>query len=412
MAGWNESSREKSGMVLTDELVSFIKAHQSDNLDRLLLSASKYPGIDVEFVVDQIRARAQVKDKLPTWYAYERLCYPSRIAAEQCSSERTASYKRRLVRKGQVVCDLTGGLGVDSYFISLEVARVIYMERFEAYCEAARANFRELGATNIEVWMGDSAELLAKLPAVDCFYVDPARRGEGNKRLFALADCEPDLTALLPRLWRLAPRVIAKISPMADLTKTLELLPETVGIHVLSVRNECKELLFEMDREGASIRRQEGVRVTCVNFRADGVEENYAYLLDEEAKSVVSYASAVDAFLYEPNASLLKAGAFKRLASSFGLSPLHVNSHLYTGSILLSDFPGRTFRVDEVLAFNNRLCKDLKRQIPKANITVRNFPLSVNELRSRTRVKEGGDVYLFATTLADGERVLIKASKP
>ena len=394
-------------MILTEELIAFIRDHRNDNLDRLLLSASKYPGIDMGFVVDQIIAREKIREKLPSWGAIERLYFPSRLAAEQCSSERTAAYKRRLVKATDVVCDLTGGLGVDSYFLSREAAKVIYIERFESYCEAARSNFHELGADNIEVWPGNSAELLSRLPKVDCFYIDPARRGEGDKRLFALADCEPDLPALLPALWRKAPRVIAKLSPMADLKKTLEALPATVAIHILSVRNECKELLFVMEREA----QVESPRIECVNFRADGEEERFAYSWMDEAAASVSFAPAVAAYLYEPNASILKAGAFKRLALDWDVRPLHANSHLYTSPAARTDFPGRVFRVVSFMPFNNKLCKTLRRTIPQANITVRNFPLSVKELRAKTRIAEGGDRYLFATTMADGARALILAAK-
>lgn len=392
---------------LSDETLAFIRAHQDDDLERLLLSASRYSSVDVPFAVDQIRARRRIREKLPTWFANERLIFPSRLSVEQCSSERTADYKCRLVAPADVVCDLTGGLGVDSYFLSRQAARVIYIERFEDYCAAAQANFQALRADNIEVRRGDAVRMVDEMEAVDCFYVDPARRGEGDKRLFALADCEPDLPALLPALWRKAPRVIAKLSPMADLKKTLEALPATVAIHILSVRNECKELLFEMEREA----QVESPRIECVNFRADGEEERFVYSWMDEAAASVSFAPAVAAYLYEPNASILKAGAFKRLALDWDVRPLHANSHLYTSPAARTDFPGRVFRVVSFMPFNNKLCKTLRRTIPQANITVRNFPLSVKELRAKTRIAEGGDRYLFATTMADGARALILAAK-
>ena len=396
---------------LSDETLAFIRAHQDDDLERLLLSASRYSSVDVPFAVDQIRARRRIREKLPTWFANERLIFPSRLSVEQCSSERTADYKRRLVAPADVVCDLTGGLGVDSYFLSRQAARVIYIERFEDYCAAAQANFQALRADNIEVRRGDAVRMVDEMEAVDCFYVDPARRGEGDKRLFALADCEPDLTSLLPSLWSLAPRVIAKISPMADLRMTLALLPSTVEIHVLSVRNECKELLFVMERGAESAPFAGDPMIECVDFRPDGSASHFAYRLSEESSAAVVYAPSVDTFLYEPNASILKAGAFKRVAVRFGLNPLQVNSHLYASAHCQENFPGRVFRVDEVLPFSGKLLKTLKRQIPKANISTRNFPLSVNELRSRTGIVDGGDIYLFATTLSDGAKVLIRTSK-
>ena len=249
-------------MKQTDEFRRFVKEHAGDDLTRLLLSASRYPSIDVPFAVDQIASRRQIKEKLPLWYANDDLLFPSKISAEQCSSEQTAFYKQRLVKEDETLCDLTGGLGIDSYYFSRKVRQVTYIERFPAYCEAARNNFSALGVDNITVMEGDSTMLISQLPRTDVFYIDPARRGEGNKRVFALQDCDPDLPALLPELFRHAPKVIAKLSPMADIRLTLELLPGTVEVHVLSVKNECKELLFVVERD-ASVTSPV---IHCINY--------------------------------------------------------------------------------------------------------------------------------------------------
>lgn len=396
-------------MKLTDELRSFIVTHAGDDLSRLLLSAARYPGIDIPFAVEQIAARRQIKDKLPSWYANDALVFPARIAAEQCSSELTALYKQRLVGEHMLLCDLTGGLGIDSFFFSRKVRRLFYMERFPAYCEAARANFTALGADNIEVMEGDSVELADRLPEVDVFYVDPARRGEGNKRVFALQDCEPDLPSLLPELFRRAPKVIAKLSPMADIQLTLDLLPGTTQVHVLSVKNECKELVFILDRDAD--KGEKSPLIHCVNFAGDGHEEQFSFTLTDEQNETQNLSEEVKSYLFEPNASLLKAGAFKCVASRFDIKKLHVSSHLYTSDKPVEAFPGRSFVVKEVFPFNSKLCKSLSKEIPRANITIRNFPLSVDDLRKRTRIADGGSVYLFATTLADGSKVLIKSEK-
>lgn len=379
----------------------------TDDLSRLLLSASKYPDMDIPFLVEQIAARRQIRDKLPSWYADERLVFPTKITVEQCSSEQTAAYKQRLVGADWTMCDLTGGLGIDSYFFSRKVRHLTYMERFPAYCEAARTNFALLGAGNVTVLNADVMQCRDRLPAVDAFYIDPARRGESNKRVFALKDCEPDLPDLLPDLLNHSPRVIAKLSPMADIRMTWDLLPETVAIHVLSVRNECKELLFVMERGAAC----SAPPVSCINFASDGKESFFRFTLKEEAEAELLPADRIADYLYEPNASVLKAGAFKQVALRTGTKKLHASSHLYTSDTLVRDFPGRIFRVDEVLPFTGRLCKKLSTRIRQANITVRNFPLSVDELRKRTKIADGGDVYLFATTLADGGKVLIRCSK-
>ena len=393
---------------MTPALMAFIQAHLSDDPDRLLLSASRYPEIDIPFVVAQITARRQIKEKLPTWYQQEQLLFPAKIAAEQCSSEQTALYKQQLVTKEDTLCDLTGGLGIDSYYFSRRVKQVYYIERFPSYCEVARANMATLGARNVAVLEGDSTQWLDQLPAIDVFYVDPARRGEGNKRMFALSDCEPDLTQLLPRLLAKAPRVIAKLSPMADLRQTLALLPTTQAIHILSVKNECKELLFVIGREP----RESAVPIHCVHLTKQAAsDECFVCSLEAEQQAASHLATTLRRYLYEPNASVLKAGAFKQVACQFPVEKLQVSSHLYTSDHYLDRFPGRRFEVDEVIPFHSKSCKQLAGQSLQANVTTRNFPLTVEALRKKCRIREGGDIYLFATTGPKEEKLLIRTHK-
>ena len=393
---------------MTPALMAFIQAHLSDDPDRLLLSASRYPEIDMPFVVAQITARRQIKEKLPTWYQQEQLLFPAKIAAEQCSSEQTALYKQQLVTEGDTLCDLTGGLGIDSYYFSRRVKQVYYIERFPSYCEVARANMATLGARNVAVLEGDSTQWLDQLPAIDVFYVDPARRGEGNKRMFALSDCEPDLTQLLPRLLAKAPRVIAKLSPMADLRQTLALLPTTQAIHILSVKNECKELLFVIGREP----RESAVPIHCVHLTKQAAsDECFVCSLEAEQQAASHLATTLRRYRYEPNASVLKAGAFKQVACQFPVEKLQVSSHLYTSDHYLDRFPGRRFEVDEVIPFHSKSCKQLAGQSLQANVTTRNFPLTVEALRKKCRIREGGDIYLFATTGPKEEKLLIRTHK-
>lgn len=394
-------------MKLTDTFISFVKEHKEDDLNRLLLSASRYPEIDVPFAVEQIAARRQIKEKLPLWYKNDRLLFPAKLAAEQCSSEQTAIYKQNLVEQDILFCDLTGGLGIDCYFFSQRVKEAIYIERFPAYCEIAKHNFQELGASNVTIFNADSAELSELLPEVDVFYIDPARRGIGNKRMFALEDCEPDLLTLLPVLLKKASKVIAKLSPMVDISHTLELLPNTTEVHILSVHNECKEMLFIIKRNTEC----DDTKVKCVNYTTQNIEESFSFIFQKEKSVKPSFSEKVYSYLYEPNASILKGGAFKCVGEYYGVQKLHVSSHLYTSEIQIENFPGRTFVVEDVISFSGKDIKQLGKRIPKANITVRNFPLSVEELRKRTKIMDGGDIYLFATTLFDGEKVLIKCRK-
>jgi hypothetical protein len=384
----------------------FINEHAGDDLNRLLLSASRYPGTDVPFAVEQIAVRRQIRDKLPSWYADDNLVFPAAIAAEQCSSEQTAVYKQRLVDQSVHVCDLTGGLGIDSFFFSRKVKQVTYIERLGKYCDAARRNFVRLGADNINVREGDAMVLLPDLPSsIDVFYIDPARRSKDGKRLFALRECDPDLTELLSPLLQRAPKVIAKLSPMADLRQTLSLLPGTKEIHVLSVRNDCKELLFVIERKPSA----GPLPVHCIHFTGDR-EESFSFNLQEEKDFPVIWADSVQTYLYEPNASILKAGAFKTITRQ-GVKKLHVNSHLYTSSNLREDFPGRRFKVEYTLPFGSKCCKTLHKSIPQAHITTRNFPLSPEALRQRTQIADGGEFYLFATTVYGNVKTLIICRK-
>lgn len=354
--------------------------------------------------VEQIQARENIKEKLPSWYACRDIFYPSKLSTEQCSSETTAPYKARLAT-GNSLCDLTGGLGVDTYFFSRQVDKVTYVERDESYCEAARSNFLALGATNIEVIHADATTVASQVIA-DTYYVDPARRTSDNKRVFALTDYAPNVLEIKETLLQQGQRLIIKISPMADLSAVLQLLPETTDVHVVSVRNECKELLFVLDKTPIN----QAVNIHTVNFATD-TEQYFSFLLEEEKDAQPRYMSHIGSYLYEPNSSVLKSGAFKLVANRYGLEKLHPHSHLYTSDHLVADFPGRAFQVKEILDFSSKLLKQISRTIPKANITTRNFKLSVNELRTRSKIKDGGTTYLFATTLNDGRAVIVRTEK-
>lgn len=395
-------------MPLSPELKLFIREHLTDDTNKLLLSASHFPDIDMPFAIDQILSRRQIQQKLPSWYDNEDLIYPSRLSTEQCSSEETALYKQQLLQ-GTTFCDLTGGLGIDTWYFSLRANSVIYIERFPEYCEAARQNFATLKAGNIQILNADARTVAGTLKA-DTFYIDPARRTECNKRIFALTDCEPDILQLKPLLLENAQRIIVKVSPMADIEETLRLLPETREIHVLAVRNECKELLFVLENPLDSMTTIP-LKIQAVNLQPNSEPQVFTFFPEEEKEAGQKLTEQVGNFLYEPHAALLKSGAFKLIAHRYGLYKLHRHSHLYTSDTFCPRFPGRSFKVSETIAFSGKQIKSLGKQIPQANLTVRNFPLSVAELRIRCNIKEGGSIYLFATTLSNEHKVLIKTDK-
>ena len=399
-------------MKMSGILRKFIHDHSEDDLPELLLNASRYKEVDVKKAVGQIKARLCIKDKLPTWYSDDRLFFPSSLAAEQCSSEVTALYKQRLIKSDDCICDLTGGLGVDAFFFAQKARRVIYVEKNQEYCDAAQYNMDALGAFRVLVVNADAADIVVnndgRVSDVNVFFIDPARRGEGNKRLFAISDCEPDISKIWPILCEKRCGIIVKLSPMLDISQVLAQLSDVGEMHVVSVKNECKELLVVAR---TSLDECVDNQIFCVNFTSGGNEQMFRFSLSDEQTATVRLAETVGRYLYEPNSSILKAGAYKSVALRYEVDKLHVSSHLYTSNHIVSSFPGRIFEVEDIIPFGSKVCKVLSSEIPQANLSVRNFPSSVDELRKRTRITDGGDTYLFATTLSDNKKVLIKCIK-
>lgn len=375
-------------MDWTPELSDFIQAHIDDDTATLLLSAHRHGGVDVPFAVGQIEARRRLKGKLPEWYQNAGLIMGGRVPAEQCSSELTARYKRGLV-EGESLCDLTGGMGVDLWYMSEGMRRAIYTERQATLCEAARHNFQVLADgrhPDIEVRHGDGREL--PIPSVDVLYLDPARRAGDGSRVYAIEDCEPNLVAWQGELLRHAPTVVAKLSPMVDLTDVLRKLRGVTELHVVAVRNECKEVLVKMRREA-----DVGVVCHCVDFLSSGRTDYSSTFPDTLVPPVVQ--AVVGRYLYEPDVTLMKARLFGSLCQQFQLCQLDHDTHLMTSGQLHPDFPGRIFCVDEQIPFSSKTLRRLKSRIPQANIATRNFPLTADQLRRRTAIRDGGEVYLF-----------------
>ncbi|MDR0659053.1 MAG: RsmD family RNA methyltransferase [Mediterranea sp.] len=390
--------------AITPETEQFILERQHDDVRTLALQAKRYPGINMPVAIRQIAGRQTAQHKIPSWYAAKGIIYPLHLSLEQCSSELTARYKAGLLR-GETLVDLTGGFGVDCAFLSANFKQVTCIERQEELCNMAAHNFNILGLHQIVVVNKDSVEALADLSPVDCIFIDPARRDEHGGKTVLVSDCEPDAEALEDMLLRKAGRVMIKLSPMLDLSLALRSLPHTCEVHVVSVRNECKELLLLLERRNAGTEKKE-IPICCVDLAGNGVR-NFTFTRAEEASAVVSYTHEVDAFLYEPHASILKAGAFRSVAARFGLKKLHPNSHLYTSDHLVDDFPGKAFCVQ---ASSSNL-KEIIAGVKRATIVVRNFPVTVAGLRKRSKLREDGGLYLFATTLHRGNKVYIMATK-
>ena len=393
-------------MQLSAETIAFIEEHARADVRSLALQAKKYPGVDMAMAVVQIAGRQIAEAKIPSWYRVEGLLYPKHLSMEQCSSEATALYKAGLV-KGETFADLTGGFGIDCSFLSRKFKQADYVERQAELCELARHNFPLLGL-KIGVHNEDGVEYLKQMHPVDVLFLDPARRdGHGGKTV-AISDCEPDVSALEDLLVEKAKKVMVKLSPMLDLSLALKALKYVQEVHIVSVNNECKELLLILEK---SIDSSEIV-IHCEQITSTGEHQHYAFTQEQERTSDCPLSAEVDAYLYEPNASILKAGAYRSLTQTYPVNKLHASSHLYTSPYYIEDFPGRRFQVEAVSGFGKKELKTLLQGLEKANLTIRNFPSSVAELRKRLKLKEGGECYLFATTLSDESKVIIKCRKP
>ena len=395
-------------MTLNDDTLRFIREHRTDDVRKLAFRSHSYPNVDMPAALTQIAGWQQACEKVPSWAATEGILYPPHLSLEQCSSEITARYKCEILKDTPTgsLTDLTGGFGIDCSFLSQRFRQVTYVERQEVLCETARRNFPLLGLTHIHICQADSIEHLNKMEPCDWIFIDPARRdGHGGKTV-AIADCEPDVAAYENRMLEKAPHVLIKLSPMLDLTLAIQTLHHVSEAHIVSVNNDCKELLLLLKRH-TTVTPDE-VRVHCVNLLPQKNEKQTLTFsrLQEKAQAAV-YTSEIKSYLYEPNVSVLKGGAYCVLCRQFPVEKLHPNSHLYTSHQYLPDFPGRKFSVTGCCSFNKKEIKNLLGGVEKANLTVRNFPASVADLRKRLKLTEGGDTYLFATTLNDQQKVLI-----
>lgn len=395
-------------MNWTPELRDFIHEHINDDTAELLLAARKYPDIDVPFVVEQIEARRRLKGKLPEWYENKDIIMGGRVPAEQCSSELTARYKQSIV-KGESLCDMTGGMGVDFWYMSEGMERAIYTERNEELCSIAKHNFQVLQTLRPEyvIRCGDGREL--PIPSVDIIYLDPARRAGDGSRVYAMEDCEPNIVEWQDELLKHAKMVLVKLSPMVDLTNVLRKLKGVKELHIVGVKNECKEVLVKAHSFDDSVCAG-CVEVHCVDFLTSGKIEYVFSLLGGMEISLTD--GGVKRHLYEPDVTLMKAGAFGSLCARYPVWQLDVDTHLMTSDEWIPEFPGRVFEVEEMIPFSSKVLKRLKKEIPHANIAVRNFVMTADELRKKTGIKDGGKVYLFGAKVKDmGQMLLICRKK-
>lgn len=388
----------------------FIESHLKDDVRQLALQ--KFPDdVDKVLVLNQIEARQLLSKKVPSWASNPDLLFPRHLSIEQCSSELTAKYKVSIIEGGDIFADLTGGLGIDSYFLSEKFKTSYYVENQKELCDLAEHNFAVLGRkitvvnSDAETFLGTTRWDNARVG----LYLDPARRDIYNRKMVSLHDCSPDVVNLVGT-WRAASikTVMIKLSPMLDISLIINELFNIAEIHIVSVKNECKEVLVLLrpDYDGE-------ITIHCVDLFPVGTRHTLSlqYAINDESVAIPTFATTIKKYLYEPNASIMKSGAFKLISQRFGIDKLHINSHLYTSDNLISDFPGRVFEVVGFAPFNKKVKKELLNYITEASVTTRNFPLSANELRKNLNLKESDKNYVFGTTLIGEKKVVILCKK-
>ncbi|MDR0811043.1 MAG: class I SAM-dependent methyltransferase [Paludibacter sp.] len=343
--------------------------------------------------------------KLPTFFANKDIVFPSSVSLEQASSEITAQYKARLLR-GNSFADLTSGFGVDCFFIAKNFKSAFYVEKNEELCRCAENNFRILNSENIKIINASAENFLVEMPPVDAIFLDPSRRNNSGARVAFLADCQPNVAELLPLLKQKSAKILLKLAPMLDISKALADLQGTRVVHVISVENECREILFEIGQE-----ENPEIEIKTVNFAKNNVVQYFDFQRDKEREMEAIFARQIEKYLYEPNASIMKAGGFKTVAQRFDIRKLDVNTHLYTSDNLIENFAGRIFAVQNTLESSRQTYKMLKTNYRQANIAVRNYPSTVAEIRRKTGIKDGGETYIFACTLKGKKMFLICKKK-
>lgn len=381
----------------------FIKVHQNDEVTALLLQAKKYPNLNIPNLVLQIKARQKAKVKLPEWSENEEIVFPKMLSIEQCSSEITAKFKASLV-KGETLIDLTGGMGVDIAYMSKNFKKAFYNEQNADLLDVTKYNFEQLSIENIDFISGNSVENFEKLNThFSWIYLDPHRRDDTGSKVVRLQDCEPNILQIKSLLFEKTDNILLKASPMLDIDLAISDLGNVSHVYVVAVENEVKEVLFHI-QSSLSVGEDLGVRLHAINLTKNSQTE-LIFSKSKEKNATIKLGSPQQ-YLYEPNAAILKTGAFRFTAQHFDLQKIAPHSHLYTSEELVEDFQGRSFKIIAVCKLDKKeISKHLTEN--KANITIRNFPLTVKQIREKLKLSEGGNEYLFATTDAQNQKIVI-----
>ncbi|MEK8180686.1 class I SAM-dependent methyltransferase [Flavobacterium buctense] len=386
--------------ILAEEVQRFIAHHIDTDVNQLALQKNKFSKVDYTAILNQIAAKQKAKTKLPTWFNTENIIYPSKISVEQTSSERTAAYKSQLV-SGKSLIDLSGGFGVDDFYFAQKVMEVAHCEINRELSQLVQHNFDQLKASNIQCFSGDSYEILKKNnKKADWIYIDPSRRNEAKGKVFMLKDCLPNVPENLDFYYGFAPNIMIKTAPLLDITAGLSELKNVKAIHIVALENEVKELLWVLEKE-----YHESITIFTVNLLKNETEA-FSFELNAENQA---HFGLPKKYLYEPNAAIMKSGVFDMISGQFKIDKLHQHSHLYTSETLI-DFPGRRFEIQQRIGYAKNEMKPLLEN-QKANITTRNFPDSVDAIRKKWKIKDGGNLYCFFTTDMNNNKIVLLCSK-
>ena len=386
-------------ILLNEDIQNFINTNLDSDTNQLALQKNNFD-IDYIRIINQIVAKQKAKFKLPTWFKTAKILYPSKISIEQTSSEKTAAYKASLI-SGESLIDLSGGFGVDDFYFSKVFTEVIHCEINTELSQIVTHNFKQLLIENCTCHIGESSVILEKLDrSFSWIYVDPSRRNDSKGKVFLLNDCEPNVPILLPKYFKYSNHILIKTAPLLDLHSALNELQFVKKIHIVALENEVKELLWEIEKEYIG-----EILINAVNIEKNDVNR-VTTSLNETYQATYSLPKK---YIYEPNVAILKSGNFNAISQLFEIDKLHPHSHLYT-SDFVKTFPGRSFQIDSIVPFQKKEIKT-HLQDKKMNITIRNFPIKVDEIRKKYKIKEGGSVFAFFTTDIQNNKIVLLCSK-
>ena len=386
--------------ILHSDVQKFISANLKTEITKLILKGSPFEKVSIQELANQIVAKQKSEKKLPTWFSTESIYYPAKISIEQTSSEVTAAHKLTLI-SGDSVIDITGGFGIDAHAFSKQFKKVVHCEINDQLSKIVTHNIKQLKIDNIETFKGNGLKFLKETSQkFDCIFIDPSRRHDAKGKVFLLKDCLPYVPPKIDFLFTKATQILIKTSPILDITNTINELKNVVKVQVIALNNEVKELLFLLEKNAPKC-----IKIEAINYQKNSLQQ-IEFNYQSEAKSTYSPPLT---YIYEPNAAILKSGGFHEVSHQLEVFKLHQHSHLYTSDQLI-DFPGRQFIITQSMPYDKKKIKKFLGQ-EKANITIRNFPKSVAQIRKETKIKEGGNLFLFFTTNLKGKQIVLFCKK-